>query len=364
MDLFFLAWLHWNPERVLFTVPIIDRPVVWYGVWFVFGFIISYITLVPMFKRILDKTATLSERDIINWHQLIEDLSKKEAEPISQKLSKKTKHSLQKLKADQTLDTALKSSLLLALNESGDRNSLQKLFPKALASTNDLAQMLVDKLAWFAVAGTIVGARLGHVFFYEWPRYYKHPMEIFQVWKGGLASHGGAIGIIIALLLYNRLIRKQFSEFSFIAVLDMIVVPTAFTGCCIRIGNFFNQEILGNVTQVPWAVVFEDPADRSIPVPRHPVQLYEATAYIASFFLLYYLWEKKYEKFHPGVLSGLFFILIFSSRFFLEFLKMPLSGMINESFLQTGQYLSLPFILAGLWMVFKPSYKARLAPAS
>jgi len=359
MEQFFFAWLHWNPERTLFTVPFIDRPVVWYGVWFVFGFLIGYITLVPMFKRRLDQVSTLSERDVISWQTLVEDLSKKEADPITQRLSKKNKHELTKLKKGQRPDAVLRTALLEALNGAlrenfnNDRHIVEKLFSRSIASTHDIAQMLVDKLAWFAVAGTIVGARLGHVFFYEWPRYFKNPFEIVEVWKGGLASHGAAVGIIIALLLYNRMIRKQFPEFSFIAILDMIVVPTAFAGCCIRIGNFFNQEILGNVTQVPWAIVFDDPADRTMPAPRHPVQLYEATAYIASFFLLYYLWEKKADKLRPGVLSGLFFILIFTSRFLFEFLKMPLSSMINESFLQTGQYLSLPFIMAGIYLLMR-----------
>lgn len=265
----FLLWLYWNPERVAFTIPLIDRQVAWYGLCFVFGFIIGYILLIPMFKRHLN-------------------------------------------------------------------------------AQKSVANLLVDRMTWFVVTGTIVGARLGHVFFYEWPHYQNDYAEIFRVWKGGLASHGGAVGILIALFFYQRYIRKQFPQFSFLVLLDMLVVPTAFAGFCIRIGNFINQEILGTETTVPWAIIFGDPADRSAIVPRHPVQLYEALAYLLSFGILFLLWKKYKTDRYVGLQSGLFFILIFGARFVLEFLKLPQSIMIDENLLQTGQILSIPFILAGI----------------
>lgn len=283
MNYLMLAWIYWNPERVVFTVPVIDRPVVWYGLWFVFGFVVGYAMILPMFKRKLQQTmAAHPERTI-----------------------------------------------------------------------HDTALYLVDRLTWFVVAGTIIGARLGHVFFYDWPRYQHHLIDILKVWEGGLASHGGAIGVLLAVFLYQRMIRKKFPEFTYIALLDMLVVPTAFVACCIRIGNFFNQEILGTPTTLPWAVVFGNPADGSSIEPRHPVQLYEAGAYLFTFFLLGYLWRYKGEKLRPGVLSGLFFILIFFSRFFIEFFKTSQSQMIDESFLTTGQYLSIPCVLFGIWLLWR-----------
>lgn len=220
-----------------------------------------------------------------------------------------------------------------------------------------LASQYVDRMTWLIVAGTIIGARLGHVFFYEWPRYQNNPLEIIQVWKGGLASHGATIGILLALFLHVRLMRKKYPEITFLRLLDIIVVPTAFAAGCIRIGNFFNQEILGIPSTVPWAIIFGDPADGSPILPRHPVQLYEAIVYFLTFLLLFSLWKWWTNVLKPGMLSGLFFIFVFGSRFFLEFLKMPQSAMIDESFLQTGQYLSIPIILAGFVLLFYSKIK-------
>jgi len=270
-----LAWLFWDPERVVFTIPLINHPIVWYGIWFVFGFIFAYICLIPMIQRRLEGP--------------------------------------QELKRERAL-------------------------------------IALDRLTWLVVIGTIVGARLGHVFLYDWPYYQHHLIEIFKVWRGGLASHGGTVGVIIALVVYRISYYKRFPEITFIGLLDMIAVPTAFTACCIRIGNFFNQEILGTESQHPWAIVFGHPADGSAVVSRHPVQLYEALAYLLLFFFLAYLWISR-PKIKPGMLIGIFFILLFTARFFLEFFKLPQSFMVDESFLQTGQYLSLPFILLGIGLI-------------
>ncbi len=275
-----LSFLYWNPERVVFTVPIIDRPVVWYGLWFVAGYALAYLLLIPIFRDLVDQS-------------------------------------------------------------------------KKGANTNnrDLTLFLLDRLTWFIIIGTILGARFGHVFFYEWPYYQNHPAEILEVWKGGLASHGGTIGGLLAIWLFQRSIYKEFPKFTFLTTLDSILVPTALACCFIRIGNFFNQEILGLPSILPWAVIFGDPADGSVPQPRHPVQLYEALGYFAIFVLLLCLWKYKRQILRPGAISGIFFILTFGIRFFLEFLKTHQSIMIDETFLQTGQYLSIPFILLGvaLW---------------
>jgi phosphatidylglycerol:prolipoprotein diacylglycerol transferase len=352
------AWLYWNPNRTLFTIPIIDRPVVWYGLWFVFGFIVGYISLVPMFRKHLIETKTISSRDILKWPLFIQLVLEK-THKIKDFIPKKVRQVLTNndhSKLNVETQSLLLDSVNLTIQEkepSLDRDGIAMLFPKAVATTQELAQMLVDRLTWYCVAGTIIGARLGHVFFYEWPRYQKMPLEIFQVWKGGLASHGAAIGILLALYLYKKRIQKNFPEFSFLNLVDMVVVPTAFAGCCIRIGNFFNQEILGTPSTLPWAVIFGDPIDHSLPIPRHPVQLYEALAYLITFVILYCLSERKNFFFRQGMLTGLFFILVFGFRLILEFFKNPQSLIINESSFQMGQYLSIPFILVGCLLFWR-----------
>jgi phosphatidylglycerol---prolipoprotein diacylglyceryl transferase len=215
---------------------------------------------------------------------------------------------------------------------------------------NKLATLFAERITWFVVLGTIIGARLGHVFFYEWDYYKANPLEILMIRKGGLASHGGTIGIMIALVLFLYIYRKTFPQMTFIKLMDLLAIPTSVTICFIRIGNFFNQEILGTPTDKPWAVIFGHPSDGTLPVPRHPVQLYEALAYLCTFFILFALWKMKGDRLKPGVIVGIFFILVFGSRFFLEFLKEPQSP-IDSMGLQMGQYLSIPFVLLGIGLL-------------
>jgi phosphatidylglycerol---prolipoprotein diacylglyceryl transferase len=281
-----LAWFYWDPPRFIFTIPYIDRPVAWYGLWFVFGFIVGFFLIIPIIKRKLLETRRISDQE-----------------------------------------------------------------------AKKMAISLTDKLTWAVIIGTIVGARLGHVFFYDWPRYQDHLIDIFKIWEGGLASHGGTIGVMIATYVYLRSIRPQFPEFTYINLLDFLAVPTAFVATCIRIGNFFNQEIYGPPSNLPWAVIFGHPYDGAAAIPRHPTQLYEALVYFITFCILYILWYKKSEKLKPGTLIGLFMILVFGSRFFLEFLKPAQSLVIDESFLLAGQYLSIPFILLGIFLLWKPRKK-------
>ncbi len=232
------------------------------------------------------------------------------------------------------------------------------MFPNGLYTVRNLGSFLADRLLWYTIIGTIVGARLGHVLFYDLPRYAAHPADIIKVWEGGLASHGGTVGVLIAVYFYLRSIRKNYPEFSFVTFLDILVVPTAFVGFCIRMGNFINQEILGTPSNLPWAVVFGHPADGSAPLARHPVQLYEAIFNLLTFSCLYWLWRKKGVTLKPGFLSGLFFIAIFGSRIVLEYFKTSQSIVIDESVFTMGQYLSIPFVLFGFVLLFK-DWKAR-----
>ncbi|KAF3363143.1 hypothetical protein PHSC3_000329 [Chlamydiales bacterium STE3] len=219
-----------------------------------------------------------------------------------------------------------------------------------------LSQKLADRLTWFIIGGTIIGARLGHVLFYDWERYKNNLIAILNTREGGLASHGGAIGVILALLLFHYFVLKKEANIPFIKLVDMIVIPTALVGCFIRIGNFFNQEIVGIPTQVSWAIVFGHPADGEPVVPRHPVQLYEAVSYLAIFFLLYFIWKVKKEITPAGLFSGLFFFLIFSARFIIEYWKAQQTAIVDQSYLQMGQLLSLPFIFLGLCLLCRCAY--------
>ncbi len=201
----------------------------------------------------------------------------------------------------------------------------------------------LDPLLTYMLIGTLIGARLGHVVFYD-PQYYlAHPLEIPQVWEGGLASHGGAAGILFALWLYTRKTGRP----SYLWLLDRVVVPTALGGFVIRMGNFFNSEIVGTPTSVPWAVVF----DRVDPIPRHPVQLYEAFAYLLIFVLLVLVYLRQAKTNPGGLLLGLFFALVFSARFLLEFVKTPQASYEGGFALSVGQLLSIPFILAGVALI-------------
>lgn len=228
--------------------------------------------------------------------------------------------------------------------------------PEDRAAAAKKAHLLTDQLVLYFVLGAIIGARLGDVFFYDWP-YYKHHLEqIPMVWKGGLASHGGAVGILIALMLFRRKIKENYPQFSFLVLLDTIVIPTAMVGTFIRIGNFVSQEILGTESSLPWAVVFGNPIDGRPGIPRHPVQLYEAVYYLAVFVVLMTMWRRKGSDLREGTYVGWFFLLIFAFRFVIEWFKLP-QGIVEPAFISTGQLLSVPFIIAGIYLLKRKSLR-------
>ncbi|NGX46185.1 MAG: Prolipoprotein diacylglyceryl transferase [Chlamydiae bacterium] len=211
------------------------------------------------------------------------------------------------------------------------------------------ATMLADRLCVLVIIGTVIGARLGHVFFYGWPFYRQYPFEIFKVWRGGLASHGGAVGILSALAIFFLWHRKKYPSLTFLALLDALLIPAAFVSGCIRIGNFINQEILGIPTTLPWGVTFMHPADGLAGVPLHPVQLYESFFYFLTFGFLLFIWQRGGKRLGLGIISGWFFVLVFGFRFFIEYLKLPQSLLFEESsWLNMGQILSIPFIALGV----------------
>ena len=201
----------------------------------------------------------------------------------------------------------------------------------------------LDSLFLYILAGTVIGARLGHVLFYDPGYYLSHPLAILMIWKGGLASHGGAIGIIVAIYLYSR---KQ-SHPHWLWILDRFCMTAALGGTMIRIGNFFNSEIIG--LPVNGGIVF----DRFDSLPRHPVQLYESFSYLLIFITTLLIYKRFSASLKNGQLFGVFLIILFSSRFVLEFFKTRQAEYAVSMDLSVGQWLSVPFVLLGLFLMLK-----------
>jgi prolipoprotein diacylglyceryl transferase len=207
-------------------------------------------------------------------------------------------------------------------------------------------QKWIDSLFFYIIIATIIGARLGHVFFYGWDYYSQNPGEIIKIWHGGLASHGGAIGILVAMLLYSKNVTKR----NVFWTIDRIVVPTALVAAFIRTGNLMNSEIYGVQTSLPWGFIFERNGET---VPKHPTQIYEALVYLLAFGVLMYLYWKTRSRYKQGLLSGVFFIFIFASRFFIEFIKQNQENFEEGMALNMGQWLSIPFVLLGIYLVVR-----------
>ncbi|HEC44644.1 MAG TPA: prolipoprotein diacylglyceryl transferase [Bacteroides sp.] len=206
-----------------------------------------------------------------------------------------------------------------------------------------LSVELLDKLTIYMALGTVIGARIGHCLFYEPEYYLSNPIEILKIWRGGLASHGAAIGILIALWLFERKHKRKF-----IWTIDRIVVVVALAGACIRLGNLMNSEIYGIETTLPWGFVFI----RNLEVvPKHPTQIYEALAYLLTFVLLVWLYFKKDGKTRPGMLFSIFLILVFGMRFLIEFIKEDQVDFESGMALNMGQWLSIPFVIFGVGLL-------------
>jgi phosphatidylglycerol---prolipoprotein diacylglyceryl transferase len=211
---------------------------------------------------------------------------------------------------------------------------------KQIFRNEGLSDELLKQLIVYTGLGTIIGARLGHCLFYE-PQYYLgHPAEIIKMWKGGLASHGAAIGILLALWLFIRKEKK-----SYIWVLDRVSIVVTLAGALIRLGNLMNSEICGVETTLPWGFVFLRNGESAA---RHPTQIYEALAYLAIFYVLFRIYWKTKGTFTPGLVFGLFLILVFGFRFFIEFLKEEQVAFERGMLLNMGQRLSIPFVPAGV----------------
>ncbi|MFN7259999.1 MAG: prolipoprotein diacylglyceryl transferase [Cyclobacteriaceae bacterium] len=213
----------------------------------------------------------------------------------------------------------------------------------------------VDTLTVYAVVATIVGARLGHVLFYDPIHYFQNPIKILMVWEGGLASHGGVIGILIAIYLFARKTNANY-----LWVLDRVSIVASLTFCIIRLGNLMNSEMIGTPTNLPWAFIFTRMDD----VPRHPAQLYEAIHYFIWFIVLFLVWYRLKDRMKIGLLFSWSLIMLFSLRFVDEFFKLDQVDFEGSMILNMGQLLSIPFILTGvLLLIFKVYNNQGTVPA-
>jgi phosphatidylglycerol---prolipoprotein diacylglyceryl transferase len=253
-----LAYITWNIDPDIFTFPIIDHPLRWYGLFFALAFLIS--------------------------QQIMYFIYKKEGRSIKE----------------------------------------------------------IDTLTVYMVVATIVGARLGHVLFYDPIYYFQNPHKIIMTWEGGLASHGGVIGVLIAAYLFARK-----TNVSFLWTLDRISIVAAFTFCMIRLGNLMNSEMIGVPTNLPWGFIFTSKDN----IPRHPAQLYEAIHYFMSFMFLFWIWFRQKDRMKNGFLFSWSLIILFSLRFVDEFFKINQEQFEDGMILNMGQILSIPFILAGVGML-------------
>ena len=205
---------------------------------------------------------------------------------------------------------------------------------------------LLDPLLYTLLIATIVGARLGHCLFYQ-PYYlgsWQGFWEIFMPWKGGLASHGGAIALLLAMWWFSAHYGKK-NDFDFLWIMDRLCITVAFAGCFIRLGNLFNSEIYGDVTGLPWGFIFDLRGETE---PKHPTQLYEALSYLILGLILVWVYKNKLDKVYRGFFFGAFLIGCFGMRFLIEFIKEPQVGFEETMALNMGQLLSIPFIVAGI----------------
>ncbi|MGN1281984.1 MAG: prolipoprotein diacylglyceryl transferase [Succinivibrio sp.] len=223
---------------------------------------------------------------------------------------------------------------------------MQLFFRKKNYKTEDL-----DRLLFYIFIGTVVGARLAHCFIYEPDFYLSHPGKILKIWEGGLASHGGTVGVILAVLFF--MYRTKW-KYNFLELADMICVPTALVCSMIRLGNFFNSEILGIPTNSDYGIVF---AKLGEDFARHPAQLYEAVSYFLIFLLLLAVYT--FVKRPKGLIFGLLFTLAFIARFAIEPFKVEQADYSTNSIFNVGQFLSIPFIILGIAIIVYAYIKDR-----
>lgn len=219
-----------------------------------------------------------------------------------------------------------------------------------------LSEKTFDSVFWFGVISTVLGSRLGHCLFYDPGYYLTHPVEILDIRQGGMASHGAAVGLLIGLWLFSRK-----NKLPYIWSLDRISIVVAISGVAVRLGNLMNSEIYGTVTSLPWGFIFVRDGET---LPKHPTQIYEALCYLVLFVILLWMYYKKdLARRRPGVMFGFFLIILFGTRFLIEFIKNPQVDFEQNMVLNMGQLLSIPFVVAGVVILWRALKQAPLTPS-
>lgn len=210
----------------------------------------------------------------------------------------------------------------------------------------------VDTLTLYVVIAAVLGARIGHFLFYEPAVFMTDPLQILLPPYSGLASHGAGIGVLIALWFFSKRMNVRF-----LWIVDRMVIITALTGCLIRLGNLMNSEMVGLPTDMPWGFIFVEYDG----IPRHPAQLYEAIYCLILFLFMFFTWKKKYTTLPNGLLTGWFLIILFSLRFFDEFLKLNQVTFEADLILNMGQILSIPYVIGGIIILIRVYRKRNTA---
>ncbi|MDR2835077.1 MAG: prolipoprotein diacylglyceryl transferase [Bacteroidales bacterium] len=232
------------------------------------------------------------------------------------------------------------------------------------------SQKTIDKFSIYIILGTVIGLRLGHCLFYGpyfdtfditgiviEEGYLSHPLNMLKIWEGGLASHGGAMGILLAIFIFS-IVYKQ----PYLSMLDKVVLIVPLAGGMVRLGNLMNSEIVGSPTSMPWGFVFNRLHENfnGVPlntIPLHPAQLYEALFYFLMFICLYFVYKKYHEKWKSGTFLGIFLIILFVFRFFIEFIKLPQTdsdfSLFEHTGIDIGQILSIPFVIFGICLLVR-----------
>ncbi len=336
-----LGVIFWDVSKEIgsYNLPFLGRPVLWYGFFFAMGFFLGFVFLVYLLNRYFSQSPFFIKKELIKEQEI-------KAYLIEEKV------------AGKDLLIGL-NTLLQKADPLKTRLIVEKKLKGLVLPLKNRAKVLGEKALVYAIIGAVVGARLADVFFYQdlgWIS--KDPLSIFKIWEGGLASHGGTLGALLGLYIFTKKEKALMPGLSFLGFLDFVCLPSSIVAGCIRIGNFFNQEILGTHTNVPWGVVFGHPIDGSAPAIRHPVSLYESFFYFSLAVILFFYSRKCLNGKKQGSLVGVFLVLVFGFRFLIEFFKEEQSSLMHFNFLTMGQILSVPLICIGLFFFFKakPSF--------
>ena len=334
--------IYWNPDR-FFTIPLLGWKMSWYFFFWDVGFLLAFFLCIYQFYRYQLNDPYFLKTDL------------KKGFESQQALLDQLNAEIKKVQDKEGVDEKYLGYEVVDVAKILKRKELEKRYSKKIFSLPARSVKFSIVVFCLIIFLVFLGARVVHMISYEHPFVYiKAPWKLFYFWRGGRASHGGIIGTCLAVWLFLKWAQPKLPFLTWIKAMD-IWSPSILLGCAfIRLGNFFTQEILGKETSMPWGMVYGHPVDGSIPMPLHPVQLYEAIAYFSIVVFLLSLSRQLKFMLGEGKLCGLGFVLGFTARFFLEFFKQEQSHIMDPSAIFTmGQILSVPFVIFGFAIYYK-----------